>query len=81
VADQEAQPEGQPPEREGRSAKFWIVAALVLLVAIFVAQNSQKVSVDFIFSETKTPLIFALLLSTAVGVVIGWLLGRFRRRD
>jgi uncharacterized integral membrane protein len=53
----------------------------LLLAIIFIVQNSQKVTVDFIFSETETPLIFALLLATVLGVIIGLVLPRFRSRD
>ncbi|MGZ5358645.1 MAG: lipopolysaccharide assembly protein LapA domain-containing protein, partial [Solirubrobacterales bacterium] len=40
---------------------------------------SQKVAVKFFFSETQTPLIFALLLVGLLGFVIGLALPRFRR--
>jgi uncharacterized integral membrane protein len=84
VADQE--PVGAPAgtegrERAGRGPRFWLVAVLIVLAAIFILQNSQEVEVDFFFATTHTRLIFALLLSIAFGVVIGWLLGRFRPRD
>lgn len=52
-----------------------------MLAAIFILQNSQKVKVQFFFSETQTPLIFALLLAVALGFVIGLALPRFRRND
>ena len=53
----------------------------VVLAAIFILQNSQKVQVKFFFSETDTPLIFALLFAVLLGFVIGLGLPRFRRRD
>ena len=56
-----------------------MIGALVLAL-IFILQNSQKVSVKFFFSETETPLIFALLLVGALGFVIGLALPRFRGR-
>ena len=55
---------------------------LALLVAIiFIVQNAQKVTVDFIFSETETPLIFALLFAFVLGLIVGLVLPRFRGRD
>lgn len=71
---------GQKPKPE-RSWRFYavIVAAIVALVLIF--QNSQKVQVDFIFATTETPLIFILLITFVLGMLIGWLLPRIRRRD
>lgn len=66
--------------RESRT-KLYVGLVALLLAIIFIVQNSQKVTVDFIFSETETPLIFALLLATVLGVIIGLVLPRFRRRD
>jgi uncharacterized integral membrane protein len=68
------------PDREGRWRLYLGLLALLLAI-IFIVQNSQEVTVDFIFSETETPLIFALLFSTLLGVIIGLVLPRFRRRD
>jgi uncharacterized integral membrane protein len=50
-----------------------------VLLLIFIFENSQTVKVKFIFASTSTPLIFALLISAALGVAVGWLLPRLRR--
>ncbi len=58
-----------------------MVVAVVLLL-IFVIQNSQEVDIDFLFfTSVSTPLIFALVLSALLGALIGWLAPRVRRRD
>jgi uncharacterized integral membrane protein len=68
--------------RSGRpSGRFWIAVVAIVLGAIFLIQNSQKVKVDFIFSSTETPLIFALLIAAVLGFVVGLALPRFRSRD
>ncbi len=61
--------------------RLYIAIAVVILTAIFILQNSQKVRVEFFFSETDTPLIFALLLAAVLGFIIGLALPRFRRHD
>lgn len=53
--------------------------ALVLL-AILIAQNSQKVEVNFFFANTETPLVFALLVAGILGALVGWLAPRVHRR-
>lgn len=71
-----------PPgaERESRFGwKAYAIAAVAIVLIIFVAQNSQQVEVDFIFATTETPLIFALLIAGALGALIGLLVPRFRR--
>ena len=64
----------------GRGGRFYLLVAAVVLGAIFLLQNAQKVQVDFLFSSTDTPLIFALLIAGLLGFVIGLALPRFRRR-
>jgi len=60
---------------------LWVGILAVILAAWFILANSQKVEVQFFFSETETPLIFALLFAALLGFVIGLALPRFRRRD
>jgi uncharacterized integral membrane protein len=64
-----------------RGASFWVTAVAVILAAVFILQNSQKVDVKFFFSTTNTPLIFALLLAAVLGFIIGLALPRFRRHN
>ncbi|MGZ5311396.1 MAG: lipopolysaccharide assembly protein LapA domain-containing protein [Solirubrobacterales bacterium] len=68
---------GQAPA--GSKWRLYVGIAALVLAAIFILQNSQKVAVKFFFSETQTPLIFALLLVGLLGFVIGLALPRFRR--
>ena len=56
-----------------------MLVVAILLLAIFVLQNAQKVTVDFLFVETETPLIFALLIAGALGALIGWAWPHVRR--
>jgi uncharacterized integral membrane protein len=69
------------PRGQERNWKLWaaVVAAIVLIV--FVIQNSQEVTVDFLFTTTETPLIFALAIAGVLGALVGWLAPRVRRRD
>jgi uncharacterized integral membrane protein len=69
------------PARKQRGARFYIWVAVIVVTAIFILQNSQKVDVKFFFSTTSTPLIFALLLAAFLGFIIGLALPRFRHHD
>ncbi len=65
--------------RKERGARFYITIVALVLAAIFILQNTQKVEVKFFFSTSNLPLIFALLLAAVLGFVIGLALPRFRR--
>ena len=49
--------------KEGRGWRIYVLAVAGFLLAILIIQNAQKVTVDFLFVETETPLIFALLIA------------------
>ena len=67
------------PRKEGRGWRFYVLGAAIFILAIFIIQNAQKVTVDFLFVETETPLIFALLFAGALGALIGWAWPHVRR--
>jgi uncharacterized integral membrane protein len=67
----------QSKERNWRN---WALGIAVLVAIIFIAQNSQKVKVKFLFVDTTTPLIFALLIAAILGAVIGYVGPLVRRR-
>jgi uncharacterized integral membrane protein len=73
----------EAPRQERSEWKRWVVGIALLALVILIVQNSQKVEVNFFFAETQTPLVFALLIVGALGVLVGWLAPRVRgrRRD
>ena len=54
-----------------------LVASLAL---VFIVENSQRVSVSFVFFSADISLIWVIILSAAVGAVAGVLGGRMIRR-
>lgn len=51
----------------------------ILLIAIICLQNAQEVEMDLLFINTTAPLIAALLISAALGAVIGYVWPVMRR--
>lgn len=71
----------EAPRTERAEWKRWVIGIALLALIILIAQNSQKVEVNFFFASTETPLVFALLIVGILGAIIGWLAPRVRRRD
>lgn len=75
--DTEKLQENWQPKLYGR------LIALVLLAAYaigFVLENRKSVSLHFVFVTAKVSLVWLILLSLAVGFVVGILLSQLERR-
>jgi uncharacterized integral membrane protein len=60
------------PQRKETNWKAWGLGAVIVLVIIFIALNSQRVTVKFLFFDASMPLIFALAITTVLGMIIGY---------
>lgn len=70
-------------ERTWQPRLWFSIGLLILLAAYliaFVIGNSDEASVNFIFAEARTSLIWVILLSVLVGLVAGVLLSQVHRR-
>jgi len=69
---------------ESYQPRLWLVLGglglLVAYVLYFVLANDDEVSVDFLFFDATTGLIWVILLSLAIGLVAGLLLSQLYRR-
>lgn len=70
-------------QRSGIQPGTWmriaVLAVALVVLLIFVLQNSDTVEVQFIFGSLTTRLVWALLLAAGLGFLIGILLPRLRR--
>lgn len=71
----------QPPEVKAKRPEWqtWLAIGIAIVLVIFIGLNSHEVEVDFIVGSAQAPLIVALLISGALGALIGWLVPRVRR--
>jgi uncharacterized integral membrane protein len=78
-----AVPPGVSPEDErslAENVRLWGgIGALALLVLFFV-QNFDKAEISFLFFSWEMPLVFALLISAAIGAAASWLFSTLRGR-
>jgi uncharacterized integral membrane protein len=86
--DQDASPPpptdtpAQDPLRGSRTSAAWIavvgLALLLLVLVVFVGQNTQDVQVSFLTWEGQAPLAVALLVAALVGIALAVAAGSLR---
>lgn len=70
MADPTRKSQTAPTERT--SWRQWALGIAIVLLAVIVIQNSQEVRVELLFGEFNAPLILVLLITAALGAVIGY---------
>ena len=65
-------PEPQSKSRDLRSKTVAAVAVAILLIA-FGVSNRDKVPIDWLVGTTQTPLIIVIVVSAALGAILGGL--------
>jgi len=58
------------------SGSVIVISVLGLLLLLFAVLNTDDIGVDFVADTVKAPLILVIFLSSLLGFVIGWFLGR-----
>jgi uncharacterized integral membrane protein len=71
-------PPSRPRKERALVSKSIAALAIALLLAAFGVSNDTDVPVDWLLGTTQTPLIVVILVSAALGVVMG-LVGAWRR--
>ncbi len=76
-------PEDTAAPPSGRARRFalrhWFALILVLLAAIFIAQNRERVDLHILWITFAAPIWFFFAGLLVVGILIGLLLRRRRR--
>jgi uncharacterized integral membrane protein len=70
---------GGVPEEKSQSRSTQVLLFIAGIAAILlIVLNSQDVKIKFLFSTTTAPLIFVLIIAVLLGMIIGFILGRYR---
>ena len=88
VEDVAAPAEQQAPEEEGFRRqwqprlylKILVIGVVAAYAIAFVLENNKLVGVHFVFGTARGSLIWVILLSVALGLVLGVLLSQLYRR-
>jgi uncharacterized integral membrane protein len=74
MADEQAQRERTP------WIQLTVIALVSLYALLFIVLNTHRAKVSFVFGTTRVSVIWVVLLSLAVGLVLGALGSRLHRR-
>lgn len=70
------------PLRASRTSGLWVGAVglgvLLLLLVVFIAQNTEQTTVRFLGFDGRAPLAVSLLIATAAGILLTALAGSLR---
>lgn len=70
------------PLRSSRTSGLWVGAVglgvLLLLLVVFIAQNTEQTTVRFLGFEGRAPLAVSLLIASAAGILLTALAGSLR---
>jgi len=62
--------------REGPNAKLLLLAAVLVLLVVFVVQNTDRAQVDFLVWNGDFPLWTMIVVAAVLGLIAGWVIGR-----
>lgn len=81
-ADISAPPSGRDPLRSSRAGRVWVgvvaLAVVLVLLVVFIAQNTRKVTVTFLGWEGDTSLAVALLIAAVAALFVAAVAGSLR---
>jgi uncharacterized integral membrane protein len=66
--------------REGLGGKATALVVAGILLLIFVLQNLDDANIDFLFWDWDVAIAVAIVVSAALGFVLGWGVAWLRRR-
>lgn len=63
----------------GLLKQYWAPLLIIVLVLVFVLQNTQRTRVTIIGWHVSPPLWLLIAAVALLGVVVGWFIGRRRK--
>jgi uncharacterized integral membrane protein len=77
-----APPPPKDPLRSSRTSGVWLgvvaLAVLLILLVVFIAQNTQDVQVSFLAWDGDAPLSVSLLIAAVIGIALTAVAGSLR---
>ena len=80
MSRQNREPQPEDSMDLGEKIKLGVVVGAIVLLVLFFALNFDKVEINLLVVKPELPLAFALVLAALLGLVVGLLRPRGRRR-
>jgi uncharacterized integral membrane protein len=80
----DGRPRNAPDTNDKIGIGLMITVAIAALIIIFVVQNLDPTTVEFLFFSAQLPLWLVAIIFLGLGVVLGWVwrwMSRRRKRD
>lgn len=75
-------PEQKDPLRPSRTSGAWVgvlaAALLLILLIVFISQNTDDVQISFLAWGGEAPLAVALMIATVIGIALTAVVGTLR---
>ncbi|MPY91764.1 MAG: hypothetical protein GEV08_01485 [Acidimicrobiia bacterium] len=68
---------GESRRRLRLTPKLGAAVVVTILVAIFIFQNTERGTIDFLWFSVETGIWSGLLITFVLGVLVGWSVQRF----
>jgi uncharacterized integral membrane protein len=82
LRDELNRPDGKDPLRGSRTSGFWAavigLGSVLILLIIFIAQNTRKTTVSFLAWDGEVPVAVAILIAAVAGLFLAGLAGSLR---
>lgn len=72
---------GAPDTNRKRSFVLVVAGLIVIAVAVFIAQNSEAIPIQFLTFEGSVPLWVLIVVAMVLGAILAWVVSMVLRRQ
>jgi uncharacterized integral membrane protein len=65
---------------KGKSFGAIVAGTIAVAAVVFILQNSQEETVEFLFFSATVPMSLVIIISMVLGATLGWVFSYMRRR-
>ena len=82
LQDERERTTAEDPLRRSRTSGFWAatigIGVLLVLLVVFIAQNTRRTTISFLWLDGQVPVAVAILVAAVIGLFLAGLAGTLR---